>query len=94
MLGEVEQEIAKLQRVADALRGSTPKYGAPGGKRKGMSAAARRKISLAQKRRWSKKKSGAQPTKPKRAVSAASRRKMAAAQRARWAKAKRESKAA
>ncbi len=88
MLAEVEQEITKLQRVADALRGSESKQSS---KRHGMSAAARRKISLAQKKRWSKLKSGAQPTKPKRAVSAASRRRMAAAQKARWAKAKRKS---
>ena len=90
MLAEVETEIAKLQRVVDALRGSTPKHGAPRGKRKGMSAAARRKISLAQKARWAKQKSGVQPTKTKRAVSAASRRRMAAAQKARWAKRKRK----
>jgi hypothetical protein len=84
MLAEVEAEITKLEHVADALRGSTSKRSRPRGKRKTMSAAARRKISLAQRARWSKLKSGAQPTKPKRAVSAASRRKMAAAQRRRW----------
>jgi hypothetical protein len=88
MLGEVEQEIAKLQRVADALRGSESKHGAPRGKRKGMSAAARRKISLAQKARWAKQKVSGPSGKPKRTISAASRRRMAAAQKARWAKAK------
>src|SRR5580692_6348945 len=54
MLHEVEAEIMKLERVADALRGSTSERGAPRGKRKGMSAAARKKISLAQKARWAK----------------------------------------
>jgi hypothetical protein len=49
-----------------------------------MSAAARRKISLAQKARWAKTKSHA--PKPKRTISAAGRRRIAAAQRARWAK--------
>jgi hypothetical protein len=49
-----------------------------------MSAAARRKISLAQKARWAKTK-GRTP-KPKRTISAAGRRRIAAAQRARWAK--------
>jgi hypothetical protein len=53
-----------------------------------MSAAARRKISLAQKARWAK-----QRAKPKRTTSAAGRRRIAAAQRARWAKV-REKKAA
>jgi hypothetical protein len=94
MLGEVEQEIEKLQRVADALRGSTSKRSRAPGKRKTMSAAARRKISLAQKARWAKKKVSGPSGKPKRTISAASRRRMAAAQKARWAKAKRESKAA
>ena len=91
MLGEVEQEIAKLQRVADALRGSTAKQSRPRGKRKTMGAAARRKISLAQKARWAKQKASGPTGKPKRTISAASRRRMAAAQKARWAKAKRKS---
>jgi hypothetical protein len=91
MLVEVEQEIGKLQRVADALRGSESsqtKSGSTTGTSHRMSAAARRKISLAQKARWATKKSGAQPAKTKRVISAASRRKMAAAQKARWAKVK------
>src|SRR5271157_4741 len=51
-----------------------------------MSAAARRKISLAQKARWAKAKGHA--PKPKRTISAAGRKRIAAAQRARWAKVK------
>jgi hypothetical protein len=50
-----------------------------------MSAAARRRISLAQKARWAKHRTA----KPKRTMSVAARRKIAAAQRARWAKVKR-----
>ena len=63
-----------------------------------MSAAARRKISLAQKARWAKVRAAAKPhvvkkakgqaPKPKRTISAAGRRRIAAAQRARWAKVK------
>jgi hypothetical protein len=97
MLAEVEQEIAKLQRVADALRGtesSQTKSGTTTGTSHRMSAAARRKIGLAQKARWAKKKSGVQPSTPKRTISAASRRKMAAAQKARWAKVKAQQKKA
>ncbi len=94
MLGEVEAEITKLQRVADALRGTESRQTNNRGKGRGMSAAARRKISLAQKARWATQKSGAQPTKPKRTISAASRRKMAAAQKARWAKVKAQQKKA
>jgi len=57
-----------------------------------MSAAARRKISLAQKARWAKAK-GRVP-KPKRTISAAGKKRIAAAQRARWAKVKAQQKRA
>ena len=50
-----------------------------------MSAAARRKISLAQKARWAKAKGHA--PKP-HTISAAGKKRIAAAQRARWAKGK------
>jgi len=49
-----------------------------------MSAAGRRRISLAQKARWAKAKG--QAPKAKRKMSAAGRKRIAAAQRARWAK--------
>ncbi len=58
--------------------------------RRTMSAAARRKISLAQKARWAKAKGHA--PKPKRTISVAGRKKIAAAQRARWAKVKAQKK--
>ena len=48
-----------------------------------MSAAGRRKISLAQKARWAKAKGHAPKTK--RTISAAGRKRIVAAQRARWA---------
>ena len=54
MLQEVESEIAKLERVADVLRGMTADNGTPHGKHSGISAAARKKMSLAQKARWAK----------------------------------------
>ena len=88
MLAEVEQEITKLTRIADALRGSEWNHTSPRvnqGKHS-MSAASRRKISLAQKARWEKQRASGQTAMPKRIISAASRKKMAAAQKARWAK--------
>jgi choline dehydrogenase-like flavoprotein len=92
MLAEVEQEIRKLTRIADALRGSEPTPTSPSigaGKGHSMSAASRRKISLAQKARWEKQRaSGQTAARPKRTISAASRKRMAAAQKARWAKLK------
>jgi hypothetical protein len=65
--------------------------------RRALSAAARKKISLAQKARWAKHSAIAQPAtaaKPKHTMSAAARRKIAAAQRARWARVKAAKKAA
>lgn len=57
MLKEVETEIAKLQGIADVLRSSEGKQRKPRrGKRKPMSAAARKRISRAQKARWKAKK--------------------------------------
>jgi hypothetical protein len=64
--------------------------------RRTLSAAARKKMSLAQKARWAKRASanGVSAVKPKRSMSVAARRKIAAAQRARWAKLRQEKKAA
>jgi hypothetical protein len=64
--------------------------------RRTLSAAGRRKISMAQKARWAKRRTSNEVVamKPKRTMSAAARKKIAAAQRARWAKVKREKKAA
>ena len=57
-----------------------------------LSAAARRKISLAQKARWAKTRQAS--TTPVRTMSRAARNKIAAAQRARWAKSRSEQKKA
>jgi aconitase A len=78
---EREHTQKQLQRIDEALAalGSSSNGASPT-----MSAAARRKISLAQKARWAKHKA-----KPTRTISAAGRRRIAAAQRARWAKLKR-----
>jgi hypothetical protein len=64
-----------------------------------LSAAARKKISLAQKARWAKRASAssngqAVAVKPNRTMSAAARKRIAAFQRARWAKVKAQQKKA
>jgi hypothetical protein len=60
-----------------------------------LSAAAREKISLAQKARWAKRASAnGVAVQPKRTMSVAARRKIAAFQRDRWAKVKQQKKAA
>jgi hypothetical protein len=87
---ERERAQGEVERI-DAALAALGSIGSNGSSRQHtLSAAARGKISLAQKARWAKQKSAT----PKRTISAASRRKMAAAQRARWAKVKREKKAA
>jgi len=82
---ERQHTQAQLHRIDDALAalGSAGSNGAS----RTMSAAGRRKISLAQKARWAKAKGHA--PKPKRTMSVTARRKIATAQRARWAKLKR-----
>ncbi len=88
-------ELGRLEAAVSALSGFNSKSNRSAGRRRKMSASARRKISLAQKARWAKRSSnGKALVRLKRHVSAASRRKMAAAQRARWAKFKQQKKAA
>ena len=78
--------------VLGKMNGGTS-YTRPG---RTLSASARKRISLAQKRRWAKARNGAKPAAAKttasapvkRTMSASARRKIAAAQRARWARVK------
>jgi hypothetical protein len=83
---KAEGEVKRLSAALAALGNLSGR--SPAGKRRTLSAAARRKISLAQKARWAKRsiKTQTGAAKPKRTMSAAGRRKIAAAQRARWAK--------
>jgi hypothetical protein len=85
----IDVQIGRLQEAKRLLGGSVATKG-PRRRRK-LSAAARRKISLAQKARWAKQK---QAPKHKRTISAAGRRRIAAAQRARWSKVKAKQKKA
>jgi hypothetical protein len=93
--------VQQLQRELERAKKEVEQFGAAlvalgssssNGSRRTMSAAARKKISLAQKARWAKQKG--QAARPKRTMSAAGRKRIAAAQRARWAKVKGQKKAA
>jgi hypothetical protein len=84
----VERELSGLNAALSAFVGAY-KGAKPTGKQRTMSAAGRRRISLAQKARWAKQKA-----KPRRKMSAAGRRRIAAAQRARWAKVRAQQKKA
>jgi len=86
----VEKQLSALNAALMAFVGSYSGSSKSKGTRT-MSAAARKKISLAQKARWAKhsaSKGATATAKPKRKMSAAGRKRIAAAQRARWAKIK------
>jgi hypothetical protein len=79
---ELERAQQEVQRFTAALAalGSSSSNG-----HRTLSASARKRISLAQKKRWAQAK-GATTVKRTRKISAAGKRKIAAAARARWAK--------
>ncbi len=98
VLKELEQERSRLDQVIQVLgnlvgRNRTGIRTKPRRSTRTLSAAARRKISLAQKARWAKTRRTAAPTKV-HTMSRARRNKIAAAQRARWAKVRQQKKAA
>jgi len=81
----VQSELNRLEGAIQALRGISNE--ASSLTRRPLSAAARRRISLAQKASWKKRSVSAQPATAggKRRMSEAARRRIAAAQKARWA---------
>jgi hypothetical protein len=103
---DIKQQIEDLQSELDSIAGgggTGKRLGRPPGRPKGtgqgpgrprkkhkMSAAGRRAIALAAKKRWAAYRGKAKPAKTgkKRKMSAAARKKMAEVAKARWAKAK------
>jgi hypothetical protein len=89
---ELKTQIERLQsQLASFASDSTPAAAkVPGTKQHTMSAAGRRKISLAAKARWAKvhaaKAKSPTVVKTKRTMSAAGRQKISLAAKARWAK--------
>jgi hypothetical protein len=99
VVGHLKKELARAQQevqrftAALAALGSTSSNG-----RRILSASARKRISLAQKKRWAQarngskpaassvKTTGSAPVKRSRTISAAGKKRIAAAARARWAK--------
>jgi hypothetical protein len=88
--------LNQLKQVDNALSalGKLGGEDAPAKSKPTFSAAARRKMSIAQKARRAKENGKAISAKPRRVMSASARRKIAAAQRARWAKFRAGKKAA
>jgi nucleoid-associated protein YgaU len=90
----LKKEHARLMREIRGITAALAAFGAAYGNgtegTNRMSAAARARISKAQKARWAEsRKNGGQEkgtTTKKKTVSVAARKKMAASQKARWAK--------
>lgn len=88
---KVEAAIAEIraklgQRAAGRPRAAANEAEPAGAKPRTLSAAARRRISMAQKKRWATlKKAKATPQKRTRKLSAAGRKAIVAALRKRWA---------
>ena len=94
VIEQLKKELERAKKEVEQFGAALVALGSSSsnGNRRTMSAAGRRKISLAQKARWAKERG--QAARPKRTMSAAGRRRIAAAQRARWAKVKGQKKAA
>jgi hypothetical protein len=84
---ERERAQKQVQRIDEAI--AALGSGSSNGASRTISAAGRRRISLAQKARWAKQKVNENGPKQQRTISSAGRKRIAAAQRARWAKIKR-----
>ena len=102
-VGHLKKELKRAQREVQRFSAALAALGnshSNGGRI--LSADARNRISLAQKKRWAKVRKGSHPAvgavkttgsaPVKRTMSASARRKIAAAQRARWAKVKAQQK--
>lgn len=97
VLKELEQERSRLDQVIQVLGNLVGRNGTgirikTRRSKRTLSAAGRRKISLAQKARWAKTKRSV--LAPVRTMSRAARNKIAAAQRARWARSRAQQKKA
>ncbi len=87
---KIEAAIAEIQGQLGHRGQGRPKAGVEGEghsapKRRTMSASARRRIAVAQRKRWAALKNAqAAPPKPKRKLSAAGRRAIIEATKKRW----------
>ena len=80
--------VNQLRHVDRALSALGNLNGSMTNGKRNVSAASRKRMSLAQKARWGRVATNGATAKPVRRMSATARRKIAKAQRARWAKLK------
>jgi hypothetical protein len=97
--GHLKKELARAQQEVQRFTAALAALGsAHSNGRSTLSVAARKRISLAQKKRWAQARNGSKPAAAsppvRRTMSISARRKIAAAQRARWAKVRAGKKAA
>src|SRR5579872_1775850 len=88
---ELQQHRDRLDKAIEvlmSLNGGAPTQVS----RSTMSAAARKRISAAQKKRWKDSKTAGNTSQPKRRISAAGIARIRAAAKARWARVKAEKK--
>jgi hypothetical protein len=90
ILTELQQERDQLDQAIAALTSLNHGTSPHPSRGRTMSAAARRRISAAQKARWAKVKTKSTPgsARPKRHISAAGIARIRAAAKARWARVK------
>jgi hypothetical protein len=95
VVGHLKKELQRAQQEVQRYTAALTALGSSGSNRhRTLSADARRRISLAQKKRWAKARNGSKqaamkttaPVKRTPTISAAGKRRIAAAARARWAK--------
>ena len=95
VVGHLKKELARAQQEVQRFTAALAALGSAGSNgQRTLSASARRKISLAQKKRWAQARNGSKPTvvaasaplKRPRKISAAGKKRIAAAARARWVK--------
>ena len=92
-----EAEIGKINAAIAEIRARLGRQaaGQPAPRKWTMSAAGRRRIAAAQRKRWAVVKQGGKTAAPKkRKISAAARKRMADATRKRWAAYRKAKKAA
>jgi len=89
----LDAQIAEIRRLMTGGHAEPAATAEPGRKRRKVSAAGRKRMAEAQRKRWAaKKQSGAAPKaakpeaqKPKRKMSAAGRKRISEATKKRWA---------
>jgi hypothetical protein len=86
----IDVQIAELRSLSNGHAPATE----AARKKGGMSAAGRKAIAEAQRKRWAAKKAIEAPSKPKRKLSAAGKANIVAALKKRWAAKKAAAKAA